>query len=119
MEEKGKNTKKYDLDERCLTFAKNTRDFVGKLKPTAANREYAKQLLRSSSAIGANYIEANDSLGKKDFVMRLRIARKEAKETCYWLSLVETDNKLGADAKFLLQEADELTMILSSILRKF
>lgn len=78
-----KMERKYDLNEKCLAFAVNTRDFVRKLKPTVANRRYGKQLIRSSSAIGANYIRANDSLGKKDFVMRMRIARKEAKETCY------------------------------------
>ncbi|KKO11314.1 hypothetical protein LCGC14_0017940 [marine sediment metagenome] len=81
----------YDLQERTLAFAKAVRVFVNQLPTTLSNREDARQLIRSSGAIGENYIEANDSLGQKDFLMRARISRKEAKETRYWLRLVETN----------------------------
>lgn len=71
--------KEYDLEDRTKRFAKNVRWFVKKLDLTIANIEDGKQLIRSSGSIGANYIEANESLGKKDFLMRIRIFRKRSK----------------------------------------
>lgn len=68
--------------------------------------------------IGANYIEANEALGRKDFVMRARIARKEAKETRYWLQLVEFSESQSQKQKQLVQEATELLKILSAIISK-
>ena len=67
--------KQYDLEPRTLTFAKQVRAFVKHLPRTVGNREDVKQLIRSSGSVGANYIEANDSLSKKDFVMRVKICR--------------------------------------------
>ncbi|MBX2904887.1 MAG: four helix bundle protein [Taibaiella sp.] len=72
-------------------------------------------MVRSSSSVGANYIEANEKLGKQDLVMRLRIARKEAKETQFWLELIVGDNEIQARLK---QEAEELRRILSAIINK-
>lgn len=63
------NPKRYDLEERTLKFAKQVRDFVGRLKKTIVNIEDGKQLIRSSGSVGANYIEANESLSKKDFII--------------------------------------------------
>ena len=80
MAEKEENSKRYDLEERTLQFAKDVRAFVKMLPRTIANGEDVRQLVRASGSVGANYIEANDSLGKKDFVMRVKISRKEAKE---------------------------------------
>jgi four helix bundle protein len=90
------------------------------LPKTNANFEDGKQLIRASGSVGSNYIEANESLGKKDFLMRIRIARKEAKESAYWLRLIHETNSLenDGDAQNLLQEAIELKKILSSILEK-
>ncbi|KKT15103.1 MAG: hypothetical protein UW76_C0009G0005 [Parcubacteria group bacterium GW2011_GWF2_44_8b] len=79
----------YDLEDRSRTFAMKVRDYVNKLPRNISNIEYGKQLIRSSGSVGANYIEANESLSKKDFVMRIKISRKEAKESEYWLSLAE------------------------------
>ena len=53
------------------------------------NKEIARQLIRSSGSVGANYIEANESLGRKDFAMRIKICRKESKESIYRLRLLE------------------------------
>ena len=78
----------YDLEERTFQFAKAVRVFVKTLPKTIANIEDGKQLIKSSGSVGANYIEANESLGKKDFLMRIKISRKEAKESAYWLKLV-------------------------------
>lgn len=79
----------------------------------------ASQVVRSAGAIGANYIEANESLGKKDFVMRMKICRKETKETRYWLELTEPINEAGRLKKqALMNEATELLKIFSSIITK-
>lgn len=76
------NSRRYDLEERTEKFAERCRDFIKKLPKATANFEYGKQLIRSSGSQAANYIEANESLSKKDFVHRMRICRKEAKESC-------------------------------------
>ena len=114
------NSKQYDLEERTLTFAKNVRAFVKKLPKTIANIEDSKQLIKASGSIGANYIEANESLSKKDFVMRIKICRKEAKESRYWLRLVDVqdDAQLKNEGKELEKEATELMNIFGAILRK-
>jgi four helix bundle protein len=77
------NLKHYDLEERTLKYTKNVILFTNLLPKTPANTEIIKQVIRSSGSIGANYIEANESLGKKDFAMRIRICRKQSKETVY------------------------------------
>ena len=87
-------TKPYDLEERTFQFAKEVRVFIKTLEKTIANNEDAKQVIRSSGSIGSNYIEANESLSKKDFVFRLKISRKEAKESIYWLKLINETNEL-------------------------
>lgn len=112
-------SKQYDLEERTLRFAKNVRAFVKRLSKTVANGEDGKQLIRSSGSVGANYIEANESLSKKDFVMRIMICRKEAKESEYWLHLVEIDDSnLERQRIILVQEATELRKIFGAILEK-
>ena len=110
--------KHYDLESRCLTFARKVRDCVKKLPKNIPNMEYGKQLVRSSGSVGANYIEANESLSRKDFFMRIKISRKEAKESEYWLCLVETNNDAVLEKDALIQEATELRKIFGSILQK-
>ncbi len=114
-------SKVYDLEERSFQFSKNVANFCQKIPKNSANFVYIKQLSRSSSSIGANYIEANEALSKKDFRMRVKIARKEAKETAYWLRLIiETnDDKINKrEANNLFEEAIELKKILSAIVAK-
>jgi four helix bundle protein len=111
--------KRYDLEERCFLFAKRVRAFVARLKPTPANLEDGKQVIRSSGSTGANYIEASEALSKKDFVMRAKISRKEAKESWFWLRLLEAgDPDLDRERLALVQEASELTKIFGAIVRK-
>ena len=112
------SNKQYDLEDRTFEFAKRVRNLVKKINRTISNIEYGKQLIRSSGSVGANYIEANESLGKKDFLMRIRICRKEAKESRYWLRLICVDSYLDAEVLKLIQEATELTSIFGSILQK-
>jgi len=111
---------KYDLDERTFKFAEAVVDFIGKLPKTIANVEISKQLIRAAGSVGANYIEANESLGEKDFGMHLKICRKEAKESGYWLRLLKCGGNEGLENKrdLLNQEALELTKIFSTIIKK-
>ena len=111
---------KYDLEERTFQFAKDVRLFVKTLPKTTANFEDLKQIVRSSGSVGANYIEANESLGKKDFLMRIKICRKEAKESAYFLKLINETNDLEntTEAERLIHEAIEFKKIFSSIVEK-
>jgi len=112
------NTKKYDLEERTLKFAKNVIEYVDKMQKTVTSLEVGKQLVRSAGSVGANYIEANESLGKKDFVMRIKISRKEAKETRYWLELTSPPDSLAETKRGLVRESTELMKIFGAILEK-
>lgn len=111
---------KYDLEERTFTFAKNVREFVNKLAKSLINNEDSKQLIRSSGSIGANYIEANEALSKKDFALRVKICRKEAKESKFWLMLINTNlnGPLEEVRHQLIKESIELTKIFGSIVEK-
>src|ERR1017187_2799703 len=114
------NSKQYDLEERTYEFARAVRGLVKQLPRTLANIEDARQLVNASGSVGANYIEANEALSKKDFVMRIKISRKEAKESNYWLRLIFSNGKadLNTRRESLMQEATELTSIFGAILRK-
>ena len=115
---KTQNSKPYDLGERTLRFAREVRDYVKKLQKTLSNMEDARQLIKASGSIGSNYIEAEEALSKKDFAMRIKISRKEAKETRYWLELTETKEDQIEKKDTLIQEATELTKIFGSIVEK-
>jgi len=114
------NTKQYDLEDRTFQFAKRVRAFVKTLPRTIASIEDGKQLIRSSGSVAANYIEANESLSKKDFVMRIKICRKEAKESELWLKLIflNSNDALEKECATLIQESVELRKIFGSILEK-
>ena len=109
-----------DLETRTYDFAKNVRLFVKSIRISILNKEDICQLLRSSGSVGANYIEANESLGKKDFLMHLRISRKEAKESAYWIKLIMNCNSFDnkREALKLYGEAIEIKKILSAIIEK-
>lgn len=109
---------KYDLEERTQRFAKRCRDYINKLPRTISNIEYGSQLARSSSSPGANYIEANESLSRKDFVMRVKICRKESKESRYWLGLTEPKREEENEKDTLMDEAPQLVKIFNSIVEK-
>lgn len=113
-----KNKKTYDLEERTFLFAKNVRSFVRRLQKTLSNIEDGIQLIKASGSVGANYIEANESFSKKDFIFRIKICRKEAKESKYWLKLIYTneDAELESERDKLIHEAAELTNIFGAII---
>jgi len=112
--------KPYDLEERTFKFSKEVRLFVKTLKKTIGNNEDAKQVIRSSGSVGSNYIEANEALSKKDFMYRLKICRKEAKESNYWIRLInETNQQIDKNiSENLIQESMELKKIFSAIIEK-
>ncbi len=109
-----------ELEDRFENFAKSVRDFCRKLKWDIINLEYIRQLIRASGSVGANYIEASDDLGKADEKMKIKIARREAKESAYWLRLifVYDDKALELKRTELLDEALQIRKILSAILIK-
>jgi four helix bundle protein len=109
-----------DLEERTAEFAEAVRKFVRGLPRTLSNIEDVKQLVRASGSVAANCIEGNEALGDKDRVMRFRICRKEAKECELWLRLVHTgdDEVVDKSRAALRQEAHELKLIFSSIVKK-
>lgn len=111
---------KRDLEERTFKFAKDVREFVKRLPRTVSNAEDVRQVVRSSGSVGANYIEAQEALSKKDFRLRVRIARKEAKESKYWLRLLNAGEAADVvrERERLIQEVSELVSILSAIINK-
>ena len=112
--------RKFDLEERTSRFAQRVRDFCLKLPKNQANHEFVPQLIRSGSSPGANYIEANEGIGGKDFIMKIKTCRREAKESGYWLNLVMTDGSTIAEEEraALKQEAREFVLIFTAILKK-
>lgn len=111
----------FNISERTLIFAGDIVVFANKLFNSGAGREIGKQVIRSGTSIGANIAEAYGTVSKKDFINKFAIARKEAKETVYWLKLIERSNLLNNRSNVtplneLLKEAEELTKILSSIM---
>jgi four helix bundle protein len=114
------DSKYLELEKRTQDFSIAVRNFCLLCKHDLINREYIKQVVRSAGSVGANYIEANDSLGVNDKKMKMRISKKEAKETCYWLTHILTyhNEELEQNRLSLLKEANELMLIFAAILRK-
>ncbi len=107
------------LEQRTLRFALDVRAFVRFVPRSIISIEDGKQLVRSSGSVGANYIEACESLSKKDFVLRMKICRKEAKETRYWLQMFDNLSAAGAKERDrLIQESTELLKICSAIINR-
>ena len=118
-----KEEKIYDIKERCLRFAVKIVSFVDRLPKTIAGYEIGRQLLKAGTSVGANVEEADGAVSKKDFVNKIGIARKEARESNYWLKVIDLSNLLkkqndNEELKWLLNESKELMKILSSIMSK-
>ncbi len=116
-------SKKYDIYDRAFRFAARTAKFLQAVPKSLTITEYQKQLIRSSGSIGANLEEADGTLSRKDFVNRVAIARREARESRHWLRLIQEtaviqDEKTKAELTALVQESMEILLILSSIIRK-
>ena len=114
---------KYDIRERAMEFAVRTAKLITKAPKSQVILEYGKQLIRASASVGANIEEADGTLSKRDFVNKMAIARREARESKYWLQLIHridilNTSDLATEIKWLTGEANELLLILSSIVNK-
>jgi four helix bundle protein len=118
MAENQNKKPKYDLEERTLIFAERVNEYIRKLPKDIPNIENGKQSVKSAGSVGANYIEANKSLSKKDFIMRVKICRKEAKESRFWLKLTQPNEDQSSEKELLIQEAKEFTHIFGSMITK-
>lgn len=107
-----------DLVERTFRFAQRVRKLVNALPRTIANIEDAKQLVRASGSVAANYLEAQEGLSRKDFFYRIKVCRKEARESGLWLRLLEVIAASEDERNALIREAEELTRIFSAIAGK-
>lgn len=108
----------YDLDERTSRFAEQIIDFCKSLRQDLITKPIISQLVRAGTSIGANYSEADEASSKKDFINKMTIAKKEIKETKYWLRIVaytlpETKEKVRP----LWEEGHELNLIFATIVR--
>jgi len=111
------SSKIYDLEDRTLEFAKRIIRLCKALPKNTINFELIKQIMKSGPSTGANYREANEALGKKDFLYRMRISRKECKETTYWLELIiEANQDFKERIMPLFNESIELKKIFSKII---
>ena len=113
-----KNSKRFDLEERTTQFARNANAIVRSIPRDITNIENGKQLARSAGSVAANYIEANEALSKKDFIMRIKICRKEAKESRLWLKLIQPKEQDLKNKDALIDEATQLMKIFGAILTK-
>ena len=110
---------KYDLEERTIKFAENIVDYAKSFKINPLNSSIISQLIRAGTSVGANYSEANECTSKKDFCHKISLAKKEAKETMYWLKILLKIDQENKDAnRRLSQEAHELVLIFSAIIKK-
>jgi four helix bundle protein len=109
-----------DLEDRTFLFAESVRRFVKQLPRTIGNIENVRQLVRASGSVAANWIKVDEALSKKDFLMRTKVCRKEAKESTLFLRLIDTGQSKNSVARrdALAGEARELTLIFSSIISK-
>ena len=113
------NSKQYDLEERTLEFSKKIIYLAKTLPKNSINFRLTDQVVRSGTSMGANYREANETETKKDFKFRIRICRKEGKETIYWLNLIiEANPEFKERIIPLLEETTELVKIFAAILNK-
>jgi len=108
----------YDLEERTAVFSENLVDFCKSIKPSTITIPLISQIIRSGTSIGANYCEADEASSKKDFINKICIAKKETKETKYWLRIIAHTLPEQKDAaRVLWKEAQELNLIFVSIIR--
>jgi len=116
------NNRKYDIYDRAFNFAVRVAKFLETLPKRTVLIEYSRQLIKSSGSIGANISEADGALTKKDFVNKMGIARREAKESRHWLTLIKAvgsfkEENTERELDWLIAESIEILLILSSIIK--
>lgn len=109
----------FDLEERTARFAEAVVDFAKRIPHSPVNNRLIDQLVGAGTSVGANYCEADDAVSKKEFIVNINRCRKEARETKFFLRIIaRAEPGLKAEARLLWQEAKELNLIFSSIVRK-
>ena len=116
------NRKKFDIYDRAFNFAVKVANLLDRLPKNITLIEYSRQLIKSSGSVGANIEEADGTLTKKDFVNKVAIARREARESKHWLRLIKSVSSLKEqrdreESEWLINESTEITLILSSIIK--
>ena len=108
---------KYELEGRVEKFGESIIELSKKVRITSITKSIIEQLVRSGTSVGANYFEANGASSKKDFINKIFISKKEAKETQHWLRMVsKADQSVIVEARILYKETQELAMIFSTII---
>lgn len=111
------NNVKYDLEERTARFGADVINFVKQLPAGPVNSPLINQLVRSATSVGANYCEADDAQSKMDFIHKLSICKKEARETTHWFKMIKTAEPASVElADRLSKEATELNLIFNAII---
>ncbi len=120
MHETWKVEEPKDLVDRTFSFAKDVRRFVNGLPRMLSHVEDGRQLVRASGSVAANYLEAQEAVSRREFVFRVKIARKEAREAWLWLRLlqIDSDDSLEVSRTKLIGEAQQLVRILTAIAKK-
>lgn len=118
MPNQNKNPKKpFDLEERTALFGEDVIKFIKSIKQNTINSSILSQLIRSATSVGANYCEADGAESKKDFQHKIGICKKESKETKHWFRMLSTTNpEIKDECRELWKEAQELTLIFSTII---
>ena len=117
-ERDAESTKVFDLEDRTARFGESAIALARKIRKDAVTRPLISQLIRSTTSVGANYCEANDSESRKDFRHKVALCRKESREGKHWLRMiVAAAPDVRAEARGLWQEAKELNLIFGAILR--
>lgn len=110
---------KYDLEERTARFGEGIIRFAQKIPKSEITRPLISQLIRAGTSVGANYCEADSAHSKKDFTHKIALCKKESRETKHWLRMVALATpELKEEARKLWQEANELNLIFSAIIKK-
>lgn len=110
---------KFDLEIRTLKFSKSIQRLIKGIRINITNENIVRQLLKSSSSIGANIREANETETHKEFRLKISYCRREAKETVYWLELLmENIGDMDQKLNILIDESNQLTLIFASIMKK-
>ena len=109
----------FDLEERTAQFGESIIEFCKTLPSGPMISPLISQIVRSASSVGANYCEADNAVSKKEFRLKIATCQKEARETKHWLRMIAAATPIHKEqARSLWQEARELHLIFSAILRK-
>jgi four helix bundle protein len=118
VSEEPDNNHVYDLEERTARFGEEVIDFAKTIPQNAVTNRIISQLVGAATSVGANYVEADDAVSKKEFLLRIGTCRKEARETKHFLRMaVRAVPELKLQARKLWMEAKELNLIFSKIWR--